>query len=935
MMRFIMQPEEDSFREIVGGKANALAQLAKAGLPVPDWFVLTPGAFAASLSEAQHAALAAACHAGDATAAQVALREVRLAADVQDELTRALASLAPQGEPVAVRSSALDEDGRQHSFAGQFESFLNVAPDDVAARIVDVWRSGFSARILAYRREHGLATIPTVPAVIVQRMVNATAAGVAFSADPVSGRRGVAVVSAVAGLGDALVSGACDADTYHISREGDISTRTLAGTTAVLDDAQAQAVAALARRCEQQSGVPQDIEWAIEDGALWLLQSRPITSLAGQPDPDGAYARWDNSNIAESYGGVTTPLTFSFARHAYEAVYRQLCRLMGVPEATISEHDETFRRMIGLVRGRVYYNLLSWYELLALAPGFASNRRFMEQMMGVREGLPEQIVAKLPTVTWRGRLYDRYRFARTILNLLRSYRRLPRDIRHFYVRVERALALDGRALETMRPDELVAYYRNLERQLLTRWDAPLVNDLFAMMSYGLLRRLAVSWYHDTSGALANDLIRDTGDIISAEPAQRVRELAELAAPEPALITALCNDSLRDINRVMPETPAFAAAYDAYLAKFADRCLEELKLESPTLRDDPLLLLRTIGHLAHEMASRAHDDGPAVVRSAVETAPGWRAAAKPADAGSSQTSLRSPHQRPIAYQRPDSPLLAGEGLGVRSSSSPLPRTGEGPGVGARLAFRWILRQARARVRDRENLRFERTRVFGRVRRIFVELGKRFSALGLLDDPQGIFYLEVEEALGFVSGTATTTDLKGLVAVRRAEFARYRSEEPPPDSFETHGIPHLGEWTSPPAPLSREARGNHRDAAECRTGLGCCPGVVRGRVRVVTDPRRAEMRAGEILVAERTDPGWILLFASAAGVVVERGSLLSHSAIVARELGIPAIVSVPGVISWLRTGDWIEMDGGAGVVTKITAPAEHTPMESEVVHHAEYV
>jgi pyruvate,water dikinase len=249
---------------------------------------------------------------------------------------------------------------------------------------------------------------------------------------------------------------------------------------------------------------------------------------------------------------------------------------------------------------------------------------------------------------------------------------------------------------------------------------------------------------------------------------------------------------------------------------------------------------------------------------------------------------------------------------------------------RAVFRFVLAQARARVRDRENLRFERTRVFGRVRRIFVELGHRFCALGLLEHPRDIFYVEVEEALGLVTGTATTTDLRGLVAVRQAEYATWRASEPPPDRFETRGLVAVGPLTARLIPIADDSRAS--DGANQRSGIGCCPGVVRGRARVVTDPKTAEVRAGEILVAERTDPGWILLFAGAAGVVVERGSVLSHSAIVARELGIPAIVSVAGVTAWLRTGDLVEVNGTSGVITRIaeeSLPAVPEPREASHV------
>ena len=127
-----------------------------------------------------------------------------------------------------------------------------------------------------------------------------------------------------------------------------------------LTDEQVRQVAELVWRCGKHFGRPQDIEWAIETGGqLYLLQSRPITSLAGTADPDGVLNLWDNSNIAESYNGITTPLTFSFARRIYEEVYRQFCRILRVPATRLAANDNVFKHMLGLVRGRVYYNLLS------------------------------------------------------------------------------------------------------------------------------------------------------------------------------------------------------------------------------------------------------------------------------------------------------------------------------------------------------------------------------------------------------------------------------------------------------------------------------------------------------------------------------------------------------------------------------------------------
>ena len=213
-------------------------------------------------------------------------------------------------------------------------------------------------------------------------------------------------------------------------------------------------------------------------------------------------------------------------------------------------------------------------------------------------------------------------------------------------------------------------------------------------------------------------------------------------------------------------------------------------------------------------------------------------------------------------------------------------------------------ARKLVRNRENLRFERTRLFGRVRRVFVRIGVHMAALGKLDEPRDIFYLQVEEILGLIEGAAVSVDTRALARQRKAEYRALAALPDPPSRLITTGAVFAS------VPSSSPARPSSPDETNTMKGLGCCQGEVRGPVRVITDPRNAELKAGEIMVARFTDPGWITLFANAARILVERGSLLSHSAIVARELNIPAIVGRAGVTSWLKTGDTVIMNGGVG-------------------------
>jgi len=232
-----------------------------------------------------------------------------------------------------------------------------------------------------------------------------------------------------------------------------------------------------------------------------------------------------------------------------------------------------------------------------------------------------------------------------------------------------------------------------------------------------------------------------------------------------------------------------------------------------------------------------------------------------------------------------------------------------GPARRRVFDLALEAARARVRDRENLRFERTRVFGTVRRLFLGFGHHLHRTGRIHEPRDVFFLTVDEVFAHVDGVATTHDLAALITLRRAEWMEYERGSAPPERFESFGPPSLGHWKTAATAEAAPVEG------EVLQGTGCCPGVVRAPVRLVRDPREPGDLAGHILVAERTDPGWTLLFPAARAVIVERGSLLSHSAIVAREMGLPCIVSVQGLMQTLQDGELVEMDGAAGTIRRI--------------------
>ena len=773
---------------VVGGKAYNLDILTKNGINIPRWFVVTS-------TEDNF--------------------------EVQDN------------KLYAVRSSAVGEDGSGNSFAGQMESFLYVKPEDIKARIHDVINSANSDRIKFYRKQNGLSNADIKVSVIVQEMINSEVSGVAFSSNPIMGKRNEIIISSVFGLGEGLVSGEFNADTYSV--EDNKITKNIAekpykivfdeekgfGTKQVknenpsassLIDEQIKEIVQEVKKIVEIYGKPQDIEWAYESGKLYILQARPITTLENIPDKSQQEVIWDNSNIIESYSGVTTPLTFSFIKDVYTEVYKQFLLIMGVEQELIEENSDIFQ-MLGLIEGRVYYNLLNWYRLLRLMPGYEINARFMESMMGVKQKLNQAPKVK-PSKK------NKYlRLVNLIKSLIVNLFKLPKDIEKFYVHINNTLTpYENGKLEDKTSNELVEIYFELESKLMKKWQAPLVNDFYAMIFYGLLKKTLSKI--DPKGTLQNDLLTGETGIISTEPIKRIKLISN----------KICKgeNSQKDIEE--------------FIQKFGNRCIGELKLETITYKQDPSLLQFIINSYVKQ--------------------------------GIIDLEKESEREQEIRHNA--------EKIVKEKIKNPL--------------FGFILKNARLRVKNRENLRFE----------IFLEFGKNFAYENIIEAQRDIFYLTKEEIFNYVRGTSVDVDFKTIIKNRKEEFKNFGTKNPA-DRFSTYGIVYKGNnytgLSTNPLSLGEEAQ---------LSGIGACAGVVRAKVKIVHSVAESEGLECCIMVAERTDPGWVPLFPISKGILVERGSILSHSAIVAREMGIPAIVGVNNLLATLKDGDEVEMDGSAGTI-----------------------
>ncbi|MDY7093584.1 MAG: PEP/pyruvate-binding domain-containing protein [Acidobacteriota bacterium] len=925
-------------RRRVGGKAWALARLAAVGggpteggptegsatWNVPPWMVITTDAFRSVLAQAgvdqriqRRLASVTDGPTGDDSisddstgeeetelaAAGAEIRGWIRALQLPPDLVRGLESwrrqrLAPDAA-LAVRSSAVGEDGVEHSFAGLHDSFLfRRSAESVAEAILQVWASAFNDRALAYRRSRGLGVEGIEVAVVVQEMIDAAVSGVLFTAHPTTGEVREMVLSALYGAGEGLVSAGLEADSWVLTKAGLLSQDELAIQPQIvtkdeqlvfdqrageglrrepvapelagrpcLDEEQVRAAGRLGLAVERFFREPQDIELCFDrDGRLFLLQSRAVTTVEEVGPAAGNRKVWDNSNIIESYSGVTSPMTFSFIRRAYTIVYHCFAEVMGIASEAVRANRPVFENMLGLFRGQVYYNLLNWYRVVRLFPGYGLNKRFMESMMGVREELQDEEERRGLGSTL-GEVFD---VLRLVLRIGWRFTRIRSIVaafeEHFRSCYGQWNAVD---LDSLAPHQLHALYREMEERMLWQWKAPIVNDFYVMVFYGVLKRLCESWCADQDGSLQNDLLCGEGGIESTAPTRELMRMAREIRRDPEAVRTFLDLSPEELARRVPREPRFAelaAEIESYLEKYGFRGADELKLEEPSVAERPEFLYQV---LKNYVAVR----DPSVL------------------------DLEAAEERETGVRR------AAEERAMKSLS----------GFRARLYRRWIFRRvlanARLGVKNRENLRFARTRIYGLFRQLLLALGEDFARRGLLEERDDIFYLALDEVWDYLQGTAVSTDLQGLAALRRRDFDDYREETErfPADRFETWGLPYdRNLYRSPP---SARTEGDEGDGLR---GTPCCPGVVRGPVKVIRDPAADARLDGEILVAGRTDPGWVPLFPAVSGLLIERGSILSHSAIVAREMGLPTIVGIPGLLERLETGDQVEMDGAQGTV-----------------------
>lgn len=826
----------------VGGKATGLGALLAVGMPVPAGFAVTTPAYRESIASIRRDvdAIVAATAISDGEASlrlRTLFDGLALPERVADQVREAYLALDPTGTaPVAVRSSATAEDLADASFAGQQDTYLGVrGVESVIAHVVQCWGSLFTAHAIGYRRRFDIPVDDLAMAVVVQSMVDAEAAGVMMSLDPVNGHRTTVFISAAHGLGEGVVVGDIESDSVWVDKTGPTVTRvesvhqndayrydsggavTRQPLPAELRDApalspaEAVELARIAIRMEQKQGCPQDLEWAIDrddTGArrIWLLQSRPETvwanrspepsnrppALHGPTHPD---TTWTTTNVGESVPGIPTPLGWSMWSVAGEIAMRSAFHAIGALSRTELEIPEAPQdRLLGIFLGHASLSVSLLCDWAERVPG-TDPVTMAEQIFSAR---PRGYVARS-----QPRYYPRValKAGAPLFRVKRMVLRDRVDAEAFRAKALRTLAdADERNTRRLLEDALTIHRRCLSTQtLLTMAVCQPITDA--------LLRIAAS-----VGFSGEELMAGYG-----------------GHDETAAVTDMwaCSRGRLDL--------------DTFLARHGFHAWQEGELSAASWREDPTPVLQLI----ESYRGRGDDANPAIAE----------------------------RQRMATREKLESDFLAA-----------LPRSRKPLG-------RLLLRLARTYVPLRGIAKGSFVQSLDVVRAAARRLGALLGARGVLADRDDIFYLTLPELR-----TELPADVGALVAERKRERASYASLD----------LPTV--WTGEAAPVDSVPIADDNMIV----GSGASPGVVEGRARVVTAPDDAHINEGEILIAHNTDPSWASLMFLSSGLVADIGGVMSHTAIVARELSLPCVVNTKFATKALRTGDFIRVDGARGTV-----------------------
>ncbi len=843
---------------VVGGKGAHLGGLSRIdSIRVPAGFCVTTDAFRRIMAEASsidgRLDQLSRLDPDDREAARTLSAEIRrtiegiaIPGDLAAAITGALAQLGAQAA-YAVRSSATAEDLPTASFAGQQDTYLNVVgPAAILQHVSRCWASLFTERSVTYRQRNGIDHRTVHMAVVVQQMVFPQAAGILFTADPVTSNRKVATVEAGFGLGEALVSGLVNPDVYEV-RDGEIVAKAIgakqfaiqaspAGGTQemaidpdrqdqpVLTDAQVVRLEQLGRRIEAHFGRPQDIEWCLVDDGFQIVQSRPITTLFPIPETG------DREN------------------HVYVSVGHQQMMTDPMKPLGLSFWQMTTPAPMAQAGGRLFVDVTQRLASPASRAGLLEALGRSDPLIGdalqtilERDGF----IRPLPDEGPPGPLFG---------GAPAPIETDPAIVTELIGRSEASITAAARDIATKSGEALLDFIREDIQELRRLLFDPRSHQVFmsAMEAAWWLNDHLEAWLGEKNAA--DTLTQSVPHNVTSEMGLALLDVADVIRPHPDVVAFLQHVEDDGFLAELPKLAGGRAARDAiegWLDKYGMRCVGEIDITRPRWSERPStlvpMILGNIRNFKPGAGERRFEQG--------------------------RQEARKKEQELLERLRP---LPDGERKAEETKR--------------------MIDRIRTFIGYREYPKYGMVSRYFVYKQALLAEAERLVQAHVLREKEDIFYLTIQE-------------LHDVVRTNRADDQLIRRRK---DAFRTY------QALTPPRVLTSDgeviAGAYRRDdlPAGALIGLPVSAGTVEGRARVILDIAEADLEVGDILVTPHTDPSWTPLFVAISGLVTEVGGLMTHGAVIAREYGLPAVVSVVDATRLIPDGQRIRVHGTDGYV-----------------------
>lgn len=862
-----------SFRDIdktklmdVGGKALNLGELSKIeGIKVPDGFCLTTEAFRKSIKDnTELKALIEKLNelkSDDRKQISEISRRIRLiienlelAKDIENEIAGALSAFGKE-QTYAVRSSATAEDLPNASFAGQQDTYLNISgKDEVLRHVIKCWASLFTDRAVTYRIQNRFDNRKALTAVVIQRMVLAEASGVMFTADPMTSDRKTLLIDAGYGLGEALVSGHVNPDTYKI-RDGIILSKRIGsqmleirpgerggtkefkiedgrGNKQVLSDKQILSLDSLGKKIENIYGFPQDIEWCLVSDQFYIVQSRPVTTL------------------------FPIPASKDKVKHVYMSMGHMQVMTDPILPLGMSLFQLASLSPVDRAGGRLFLDIT--YDLVT-----SSGRRIVLQKVdnfdpimatAMRELMARKDYLKsLPK--GKGNLSRGVNMFPWLKEAFRIYRKNDRAIlTEMIERREAELINTEKRINTLSGNAVFEFILQDKRNLqAVIFDATCFGAvLICQFVSSWLNKNIEKWLGEKN--VTNVLSKSVANNITSEMGFDLCRVADIVRIYPEVWEYFGRASDDNFFNDLPKLQGgleTSAAINDFLDRYGMRCSAEIDITKPRWYEKPTQLIPMILNDVKFMTPGQH----------IEKFEEGKRKARAEEEEILQRLSKLPGGSKKAKKTKKMISLFRNFIGTREYPK----------------YFWICRYAvykRALMREADKL----------------------AAAGIIGDRSDVYYLYLDE---FQEAVKTNSADKSLIEQRKKEYAGY-AKLTPPRIIMSDGEVLSGEYE------------NNIFPEGVLVGIPVSSGVIEGRARVVEKLEDAHVEKGDILVTSFTDPSWTPIFVSIAGLITEVGGMMSHGAVITREYGLPAIVGVENATKLIKDGQRIRLNGTKGYV-----------------------